>query len=124
MCEQLRSFVPVDEEGLRINDIVAFIEHHPESTRVAEIAERFGLNERSLQRLVQRRIGLTPKWLIQRRRLHDAAARLRDHHATGAANASLADVASDLGYADQAHFTRDFHRVTGITPGEFAARHR
>ncbi|MGI8947624.1 MAG: helix-turn-helix domain-containing protein [Ornithinimicrobium sp.] len=32
----------------------------------------------------------------------------------------LAQVATDLGYTDQAHFTRDFHRVTGYRPGQFA----
>ena len=35
----------------------------------------------------------------------------------------MADVAAELGYADQAHFTRDFSAVTGMTPGRFAARH-
>lgn len=124
MCSELRSFLPVDDEGLPINDVVAHIDQHPEMTRVADIAERFGLSERSLQRLVQRRIGLTPKWLIQRRRLHDAVGRLRDHHSSDAASTSLADLAGYLGYADQAHFTRDFQRVTGATPGEFAARYR
>jgi AraC-like DNA-binding protein len=29
-----------------------------------------------------------------------------------------------LGYADQAHFVRDFSRVTAMTPGRFAAHHR
>ncbi|MEM7479656.1 MAG: AraC family transcriptional regulator [Acidobacteriota bacterium] len=32
---------------------------------------------------------------------------------------SLADVALELGYADQSHLTRDFKRETGWTPGQF-----
>ena len=66
---------------------------------------------------MHRRLGLTPKWLIQRRRLQEAAERLRGHPA------GLGEVAAVLGYADQAHFTRDFARVTEMTPGRFAARH-
>ena len=37
---------------------------------------------------------------------------------------SQSELAALLGYADQAHFTRDFSRVTGTTPGRFAAAHR
>ena len=96
---------------------MAFVEGDSEVTRVAQVCERFGLSERALQRLVHRRLGLTPKWLIQRRRLQEAAERLR------AGPQSLGEVAAILGYADQAHFTRDFARVTALTPGQFAARH-
>ena len=39
------------------------------------------------------------------------------------APAALGEVAAVLGYADQAHFTRDFARVTEMTPGQFAARY-
>jgi AraC-like DNA-binding protein len=46
-----------------------------------------------------------------------AAERLRGNPA------SLGEVAAPLGYADQAHVTRDFSRVTAMTPGRFAARH-
>jgi AraC-like DNA-binding protein len=53
---------------------------------------------------------------VQRRRLHEAAERL-----SSAEPPDLARVAVDLGYADQAHFTRDFRTVTGLTPGEYAA---
>ncbi|WP_324277445.1 helix-turn-helix transcriptional regulator [Blastococcus brunescens] len=84
---------------------------------MAQVCEHVGLSERALQRLVNRRLGLTPKWLIQRRRLQEAAERLRGHPAR------LGDVAALLGYADQAHFTRDFAAVTAMTPGQFAARH-
>jgi len=115
--DALRRFLPVDAEGETVNDLVAFVESRPDVTRVAQLCAESGLSERSLQRLVHRRLGLTPKWLIQRRRLQEAAERLRDRTTT------LAEVAAALGYADQPHFSRDFARVTGMTPGEFAALH-
>jgi AraC-like DNA-binding protein len=120
--DALRHLLPVDPEGELVNRLVAFVEESSDVTRVAQVCAEFALSERSLQRLVQRRLGLTPKWLIQRRRLHEAAERLRSQ------STSLAEVAAVLGYADQPHFIRDFSRVTTVTPGEFAAlygrRHR
>lgn len=113
----LRRFLPVDGEGVLVDRVVAFVEGNPDVVRVAQVCAEFDLPERALQRLVRRRLGLTPKWLIQRRRLQEAAERLRLR------SAPLADTAAVLGYADQAHFTRDFSAVTGMTPGEFSARH-
>ena len=110
---RLAAYVPVDEPGLVINDVVAWLRDHPEVTRVDELAAHAGLSERSLQRLVEQRVGMSPKWLIQRRRLHDAVEALK------AGESSLADMAARLGYADQAHFTHDFRTVTGMTPGEY-----
>ncbi|TFV61298.1 AraC family transcriptional regulator [Geodermatophilus sp. DF01-2] len=115
--DALRPLLRVDAEGTLVNRIVAFVEGNREVTRVAQVCARFELSERTLQRLVHRRLGLTPKWLIQRRRLQEAAERLR------ARPSSLGEVAALLGYADQAHFTRDFARVTDLTPGRFAARY-
>jgi AraC-like DNA-binding protein len=111
--QRLAAFVPIDEQGLLVNEVVAWLRDHPEVTRVADLAEHVGLSERSLQRLVEQRIGLSPKWLIQRRRLHDAVEGLK------AGTTSLADMAARLGYADQAHFTHDFRTITGMTPGEY-----
>jgi AraC-like DNA-binding protein len=62
---------------------------------------------------------LSPKWLIQRRRLHEAAGLL-----AAGEMPDLATVAARLGYADQAHLTRDFRTVTGMTPGEYAREPR
>jgi AraC-like DNA-binding protein len=115
--DALRPLLPVDAEGHLVNRVVAFVEGDLEVTRVAQVCAEFGLSERALQRLVRRRLGLTPKWLIQRRRLQEAAERLRG------GGPSLAEVAALLGYADQPHFSRDFARVTGMTPGAFAARY-
>ncbi len=114
--DALAGLLPVDEEGLLVNAIVEYVEGDPRVQRVSQVCEKFDISERSLQRLTARRIGLTPKWLVQRRRLHEAAGRL-----SSAEPPDLARVALDLGYADQAHFTRDFRTVTGLTPGEYAA---
>ena len=116
MAEALAVLLPVDDEGRLVNAVVEYVEGEREVQRVGQVCAKFGIGERSLQRLLRRRIGLSPKWLIQRRRLHDAADLLR-----AGTTLDLARLAAELGYADQAHFTRDFRTVTGVTPGEFSA---
>ena len=115
MEAELSRLLPVDDEGRLVNAIVEYVEGDPDVRRVRQVCAKFDIAERTLQRLLARRLGLHPKWLIQRRRLQEAAARLR----TGPGD--LARVAAELGYADQAHFTRDFRTVTGLTPGDYAA---
>ncbi|OFE15451.1 AraC family transcriptional regulator [Humibacillus sp. DSM 29435] len=116
--DALRPRLPVDDEGQLVNAVVELVETSPDLLRVDDLCDRFDISERTLQRLLHKRIGLSPKWLIRRRRLQEGADRLRD------SDADLSTVAAELGYADQAHFTRDFRMSTGITPGQFAARFR
>lgn len=84
-------------------------------TRVAQLGELFGLSPRQLQRLFDEHVGVRPKWVIQRYRLHEAAERI-----AAAPDQDWADLAHDLGYADQAHFVRDFRRFVGKTPAVYA----
>lgn len=107
-----------DEESVLVNAIVDAVEEDPDLVTVGQLTQRFGLGERTLQRLTSRRLGLTPAWLIRRRRLHEASDRMR--HGT----VRLADVAAELGYADQAHLSRDFRTATGMTPAQFVGLHR
>jgi AraC-like DNA-binding protein len=111
-----RAVAPADEEGLLVNRVVELVEESPEITDVASLCAATDLSERALQRLTRRRLGLTPRWLIQRRRLHEACERLRSGAVT------IAEVAADLGYADQPHLTRDVRAVTGMTPGQLVAQ--
>lgn len=112
---RLTAYLPIDDAGQTINRLIAWSIEHPEVTRVDELCAFSGLSERGLQRLVVDRLGLSPKWLLQRRRLHDAVERLKQGECT------LAGLSAELGYVDQAHFTRDFRTVTGMTPGAFLA---
>ncbi|GAA4156754.1 helix-turn-helix domain-containing protein [Gryllotalpicola daejeonensis] len=107
------------DDDLLMNEVAAAVEADSTLMRVDELAARFGLTTRRLERLVARYVGLTPKWMIQRRRLQEAAARLRSEPAT-----ELSTLAAELGYADYAHFSRDFAATVGPTPREFAAAAR
>ena len=115
--DMLRPYSSIDDEGRLINQVVAYVEDNSDVLRVEQVRSEFGLSERALQRLVHRRIGLTPKWLIQRRRLQEAAGRLRERAIP------LAEMAALLGYADQPHFVRDFAKVVGMTPAVFAQQY-
>lgn len=115
----LAPLADVDEEGRMVNAIVEYVEGDGGVRRVSQVCEKFALTERTLQRLLARRVGIGPKWLIQRRRLHETAEAL-----AGPEPPELARVAVDLGYSDQAHLSRDFRTVTGLTPREYAAQRR
>lgn len=79
--------------------------------KVEQAASRLGVSARTPQRLARRYVGLPPGTMIRRRRLQEAAERLRNAPGT-----DIASVAADLGYADHAHLTADFRGVLGFTP--------
>lgn len=104
-----------DPEVEVIGGIVHALLYDRAITRVEEVCERFDIRPRTLQRLFQRYVGVSPKWVLRRYRLHEAAARLAEGTDT-----TWADVAADLGYFDQSHFIRDFTRAIGMTPVAYA----
>ena len=84
---------------------------------VADVADRHAVTVRTLQRLFTHYVGVGPKWVLARYRLHDAVADL-DAGRAGA----LTDLAVRYGWYDQAHFTRDFTALVGVTPGQYRDR--
>lgn len=94
--------------------VVDYIARHEHLTSVAEVAKRSGLSLRPLQRLFRDYVGASPKWVIRRHRLQEAALRLERGGVV-----SLADLAAELGYSDHAHLSRDFRAATGRTPSDF-----
>jgi len=106
---------PPDPDVARVGAIVHALLYDRAITRVDDVCRRYGLSARSLQRLFQRYVGVSPKWVLRRYRLHAAAARLAD-----GTDGTWAEVAADLGYFDQSHFIRDFTRAIGMTPAAYA----
>jgi AraC-like DNA-binding protein len=87
--------------------------------RVDQVAALAGCSPRSLQRLFAAYIGVSPKAVLARYRLQDAAALID----AGSVD-DLATLAADLGWFDQAHFSRDFRAVVGTTPSAYLLRAR
>ena len=81
--------------------------------RVADLADTLGIGERQLLRRFDRAVGYGPKTLDRVLRLQ----RLLRALDAGRGD-DLAWLALDLGYADQAHMTREAVRLAGRTPGE------
>ncbi|GIG22717.1 AraC family transcriptional regulator [Cellulomonas chitinilytica] len=73
------------------------------------------LSARTVERHFTHATGLSPGHVRQITRARAAVARLQQGRA-------IADVAHDLGYADQSHLTRDLKRLTGYTPGQSQGR--
>ncbi len=84
--------------------------------RVDQLAATLELPVRRLQRLFADYVGVSPKWVMRRARLHDAALR-----AEQGGPVDWAELAADLGYSDQAHLTRDFSAIIGEPPARYAA---
>jgi AraC-like DNA-binding protein len=97
-----------------VHGIVERIASDRTINKVEDLAPSTGLGIRALQRLFREYVGISPKWVIRRARLHDAAARLAD-----AGHVNLTQLAHELGYSDQAHFTRDFKAVVGRSPSDY-----
>ncbi|MGK5682899.1 AraC family transcriptional regulator [Actinoplanes sp. URMC 104] len=114
----LRSFRPVrDADAELVAVAVDRAEADPAIVRADQLAAATGTGLRRLQRLFRVHVGVGPKWLIRRYRLHEAAERL-----TAGGELDLGRLAGELGYSDQAHLTRDFTALIGAPPARYAQR--
>jgi len=81
---------------------------------VAQVCDRHGYSARTLQRLFEHYIGVGPKWVLGRYRIHDLVASLDAGY-----EGTLTDLARSLGWYDHAHFTRTFKALVGVPPSEY-----
>lgn len=114
--EHLATLVPRDHQPSE--DTTAIVERIAADRtllRVDQVAEAFGTGVRQLQRRFADHVGVSPKWVIQRYRLYDAA-----EAAAAGTDVDWARLAADLGYSDQAHLVRSFTRSIGTPPDTYA----
>jgi AraC-like DNA-binding protein len=112
----LRARRPAPDPHLDVlAEIVRTMLEDPAVVRVDELAARHALSPRTLQRLFRRYVGVSPKWVLQRYRLHEAAERIAEGR-----DGDWAATALELGYFDQAHFIRDFKALIGASPAQYA----
>lgn len=103
-----------DPNTALISEIVQMIQQDRTILKVEDVVRLSGMNKRTMQRLFDRYVGVSPKSVIQRYRLHEAA----EHMDQGTAGDWL-DLSIALGYYDHSHFIRDFRSIVGVSPEQY-----
>jgi AraC family transcriptional regulator len=85
-------------------------EHLTPAPGLAEVAQVAGVHPMHLARLFRQRFGYSMGEFVRRKRIAWACGQLAGSDAT------ISAIALAAGFADHAHFTRTFRRVTGSTP--------
>lgn len=110
LLERLCSAPPPDPSSRRLARAVSTVLRSP-CVPIQELAAELGWTRQHLGRVFRHHVGLRPKELARISRLQRAVYRLQR-----APDVELARVAIELGYFDQAHMTRDFRELAGVTP--------
>jgi AraC-like DNA-binding protein len=100
--------------SVALSATLAYIDDHlDQPLRIPELAARAGLSPFQLDQRIRALFGLSAGQYLSRVRIDRACDRLKH------TDAALSDLALECGYADQAAFTRQFHKSVGLTPGAY-----
>jgi AraC-like DNA-binding protein len=114
--QMIRPKLPAqDAQVAFINEIIDYINEQHDITKVDSLCEHFHVNKRTLQRLFDHYVGVTPKWVIKLARIQNAA-----EMTDVSDKPNWSKLSMDLGYHDQSHFIKDFKSIIGQTPDEYA----
>lgn len=105
------------EDPRAIRRVREYLEaHYGGKVLLAELVGLTGLDRAYLIRSFRRAVGMPP---------HEYLTQVRVRHAGRALTQGepIAEVAALAGFADQSHLSRHFKRITGTTPGQYAAGH-
>jgi AraC-like DNA-binding protein len=83
---------------------------------IGTVAQRLGWNSRMMHRQFVAACGYGPKHFQRIMRMQNAIRAMHSSPETG-----IAEAAAKVGYADQAHMTRDFRSIAGFTPAKYIA---
>jgi AraC-like DNA-binding protein len=82
--------------------------------KIEDISSQVSISQRQLEREFKAKIGIGPKKYLRLTRINEVLRLLEKNF-----ELTLASVAYHCGYADQAHFIKDFKTITGVKPSVF-----
>lgn len=114
--EQCRVKNPVNKEreGQMAVSIADYMIQSRRSVRMKELEECYGYTARTLQKLVLKNVGITPKQLNLQICLQNAI-----HQMGQKDSCSLTQLSHQMEFYDQSHFYRVFRKMTGFCPGDY-----
>jgi AraC-like DNA-binding protein len=105
-------------KDIRLGVVIALMTRRlGKSVTSTEMARAAGMSARAFERSFAREYGLPPQQYLKRLRIQTACRALVD------TREPIADIGLRCGFADQSHLTREFRRVTGLTPGTYREKY-
>ena len=99
------------------NELIdAIMEHHREASDVRFYAELLNVSSRYLAQVTRRISGKSPKAIIDDYLIHEIELQLKSTDNT------VQEIAYRFGFSSQAHFTKFFKKLKGVSPTEFRKR--
>jgi AraC-like DNA-binding protein len=89
------------------------------TTEIGRIVEETGYSHRHFVKLFRQSVGLSPRVYTRLLRFQNVL-----KHGFDKTRGRWIDVALEAGYADQAHFNREFRELTGVSPTEYLLNRR
>ena len=83
---------------------------------LSKIAEHVHVSPNHLHTVFKKKMGMSPLSYVQEKRIDTAKQRIM------AENASMLQIAMELGFSSQSHFIKVFKQYVGITPSEYRKR--
>ena len=102
-----------------VNHAAELIRRNSGEVRIEELSRQVFISQRQLEREFRQKIGLSPKLYLRIQRLNAVHRQLQSGQVL-----DFTQITYACGYADQAHFIRDFKRFTGVRPTVFIRRRK
>lgn len=99
-----------------VNSIMHELKREDFFDNIENIASRYGITSRYLQKIFLQYTGLTPKLYSKINRFQNSLTLVTKKET------SLTNIAYDCGYFDQSHFIREFKSFTGLTPSGYTVK--
>lgn len=107
---------PQARSGVDVVGLARWARAEPARMTVRRLAEAAGVSRRHLARVFHQVVGVSPKRYCRLARFQAGLA-----YAGAGAEVRWAQVAAELGYADQSHMIAEFRELSGLTPAALAA---
>jgi AraC-like DNA-binding protein len=109
LSEHPKALIRIDLVQRVMNEVT----HRDFFDNIENVASRYGITSRYLQKIFVQYTGLTPKLFARINRFQNSLVLM------GKGNVSLTDASYECGYFDQSHFIREFKSFTGLSPSAF-----
>ena len=117
LLSRLSRFKAKLEKVILVQKVMSEMKQESFFDNIANVAAKYGITSRYLQKIFINYTGLTPKLYGKINRFQNSLVLLAKQ------NSSLTSVAYECGYFDQSHFIREFKSFTGVAPSAFSIEH-